>query len=43
MMPGEAYSYISSRLVRELARFGGPVKDMVPPLVEERLRGKAKT
>jgi pantetheine-phosphate adenylyltransferase len=42
MMPGEAYSYVSSRLVRELAEFGGPVKDMVPPLVEERLRGKVK-
>jgi pantetheine-phosphate adenylyltransferase len=43
MMPGEAYSYISSRLVRELAKLGGPVKDMVPPLVEERLRGKVKS
>jgi pantetheine-phosphate adenylyltransferase len=43
MMPGEAYSYVSSRLVRELARLGGPVKDMVPPLVEERLRGKVKS
>lgn len=40
MMPGEAYSYISSRLVKELARLGGPVKGLVPKLVEERLRGK---
>jgi pantetheine-phosphate adenylyltransferase len=40
MMPGEAYSYISSRLVRELARLGGQLKGMVPPLVEERLRSK---
>src|SRR5271170_4377667 len=40
MMPGEAYSYISSRLVKELARLGGPVKDLVPPLVEERLKTK---
>jgi len=40
MMPGEAYSYISSRLVRELARLGGSVKGLVPQLVEERLRSK---
>jgi pantetheine-phosphate adenylyltransferase len=40
MLPGEAYSYLSSRLVKELARLGGPVKDLVPPVVEERLRAK---
>lgn len=40
MMPAEAYSYLSSRLVKELARFGGPMKDWVPSLVEERLRAK---
>jgi pantetheine-phosphate adenylyltransferase len=40
MMPGEAYSYVSSRLVRELARLGGTVKGLVPQLVEERLRAK---
>jgi pantetheine-phosphate adenylyltransferase len=40
MMPAEAYSYLSSRLVRELARFGGLPKGLVPPLVEERLRTK---
>ena len=40
MMPAEAYSYISSRLVREVARLGGSVKDLVPPVVEERLRAK---
>lgn len=40
MLPGEAYSYLSSRLVKELARFGGPVKGLVPPLVEERLKTK---
>ncbi len=40
MLPGEAYSYLSSRLVKELARLGGPVKGLVPPLVEERLRAK---
>jgi len=40
MLPAEAYSYISSRLVKELARLGGPVKDLVPPIVAERLRAK---
>jgi pantetheine-phosphate adenylyltransferase len=40
MMPAVAYSYLSSRLVKEMARLGGPVKDFVPPIVEERLRAK---
>lgn len=40
MMPAVAYSYLSSRLVKELARLGGPVKDLVPPIVEERLKAK---
>jgi pantetheine-phosphate adenylyltransferase len=40
MLPGETYSYLSSRLVKELARLGGPVQGLVPPLVEERLRAK---
>lgn len=40
MMPAEAYSYLSSRLVREIARLGGPVKGMVPSVVEQRLKAK---
>jgi pantetheine-phosphate adenylyltransferase len=41
MLPAVAYSFLSSRLVRELARLGAPVvKDLVPALVEERLREK---
>jgi len=40
MLPAESYSYLSSRLVKELARLGGPVKDLVPAIVEERLRLK---
>ena len=40
MLPAEAYSYLSSRLVREVARLGGSVKDLVPPVVEERIRAK---
>ena len=40
MMPAEAYSYLSSRLVREIAQLGGPVAGLVPELVEQRLREK---
>src|SRR5579875_2190791 len=40
MLPGEAYSYLSSRLVKELARLGGLPKGLVPSAVEQRLRGK---
>src|SRR5207302_7750838 len=40
MMPAETYSYLSSRLVREIARLGGSVGDLVPKMVEERLKEK---
>ena len=40
MLPAQQYSYLSSRLVKELARLGGTIKDLVPPIVEERLRAK---
>lgn len=40
MLPAEAHSYLSSSLVKEIARLGGPVKDLVPALVEEKLRNK---
>ncbi len=40
MMPAEAYSYLSSRLVREIARLGGSIQGLVPPAVEQRLRTK---
>ena len=42
MLPAEQYSYLSSRLVKELARFGGPTKDFVPPDVHERMSAKFK-
>ncbi len=38
MMSGEAYSFISSRLVKEVIRLGGNISGMVPPGVEERLK-----
>jgi pantetheine-phosphate adenylyltransferase len=40
MLPGETYSYLSSKLVREIAQLGGPLDGLVPPIVAERLRGK---
>jgi pantetheine-phosphate adenylyltransferase len=40
MMPAEQYSYISSRLVREVAQLGGSIKDLVPEMVEQRIREK---
>jgi pantetheine-phosphate adenylyltransferase len=40
MMPAEQYSYLSSRLVREVAQLGGSIKDLVPEMVERRLREK---
>jgi pantetheine-phosphate adenylyltransferase len=40
MMPGETYSYLSAKVVREIAHFGGPLTGLVPPSVEKRLRAK---
>ncbi len=40
MMPGETYSYLSAKVVREIAHFGGPLAGLVPPSVEKRLRAK---
>lgn len=40
MMPADKYSYVSSRLVREVAQAGGPVKGLVPEIVEQKLRQK---
>ncbi len=38
MMAGEAYSFISSMLVKEIFRLGGNISGLVPPIVEDRLR-----
>lgn len=42
MLPAEKYSYLSSRIVREIAHLGGPLTGFVPELVEQRLREKVK-
>jgi pantetheine-phosphate adenylyltransferase len=38
LMAGEQYSFISSRLIKEVFRLGGNIGGMVPPLVEQRLQ-----
>jgi pantetheine-phosphate adenylyltransferase len=38
MMAGEAYSFISSRIVKEVIRLGGNISGLVPPSVEAQLR-----
>jgi pantetheine-phosphate adenylyltransferase len=43
MMPAESYSYVSSRLVKEVFQLGGRVSDLVPAVVEKRLREKYGT
>src|SRR6266853_1182054 len=40
MMPAAKYSYLSSRLVREVAQLGGPIDCLVPEIVGLRLREK---
>ena len=40
MMPAEPYTYVSSRLVREVVALGGSVHGLVPDVVEDRLRDK---
>jgi pantetheine-phosphate adenylyltransferase len=40
MMPAGAYSYLSSRLVREIASLGGALGDLIPASVESQLRAR---
>ena len=40
MASGETYSYLSSRLVKEIFRLGGSVRGLVPDLVEKKMREK---
>ena len=40
MMPAEKYSYLSSRLVREVAQLGGSIDCLVPEIVGQKLREK---
>jgi len=40
LVPAEAYEYLSSSLVKEVASLGGTVSGLLPPLVEELLSAK---
>jgi pantetheine-phosphate adenylyltransferase len=40
LMPKEEYTYLSSRIVKEIARLGGDVKDFVPARVADALKKK---
>jgi pantetheine-phosphate adenylyltransferase len=42
MMPREAYTFLSSKLVKEIAQLGGDVSAFVPANVEQALQGKLK-
>jgi pantetheine-phosphate adenylyltransferase len=40
MMPAEQYTYLSSRLIKEVFSLGGEVRGLVPPSVERWMRAK---
>ena len=42
MMPNLSYSFLSSKMVKEIFMLGGCLKDLVPEQVENRLREKFK-
>jgi pantetheine-phosphate adenylyltransferase len=42
LMPREEFTFLSSRLVREVARLGGPVEGLVPPPVAARLKERLR-
>jgi pantetheine-phosphate adenylyltransferase len=42
LMAAEAYSYLSSRLIKEVFKLGGSITGLVPELVEQRMREKVK-
>ena len=40
MMPAEQYTYLSSRLIKEVFQLGGEVRGLIPPAVERWMRAK---
>jgi len=42
MFPAEAYSYISSKLVKEICLLGGSISELVPEAVEMRIRERSR-
>ena len=42
MMPAEKFSYVSSRLVKEIFRLGGSVEGLVPERVLDKLKERGR-
>jgi pantetheine-phosphate adenylyltransferase len=42
LMPSEEYSYLTSSAIKEVASYGGELKDLVPPVVARRLKEKLR-
>lgn len=42
LMPSEKYIFLSSSIVKEIAKLGGDVSDFVPPIVKRMLQEKYK-
>src|SRR6185503_8605860 len=42
MMPAETYSYVSSRLVKEVFQLGGTIAGLVPAVIEKRMKEKMR-
>ncbi len=42
LMAGEAYSFVSSKMVKEVFSLGGNISGLVPPFVEARLRDRVR-
>lgn len=40
LMAGEQFSFVSSRIIKEVARLGGEIQGLVPAIVEDALRAK---
>ena len=43
LMPHESYSYLSSRMIKEIARLSGDIRPFVPQYVEKALKSKYQT
>src|SRR5262245_43695513 len=41
LMAAEAYSYLSSRLIKEVFKLGGSITGLVPATVERKMRGRS--
>ena len=42
LMPSQQYTYLNATLVKEIAKLGGPIRGLVPRLVEQRLRARLR-